>query len=551
MKFIKFYFPIFVFAVLISIPLLVPYLHPGYFPTHDGEWAVVRLSDMFRLLRDLQIPARYSGNLNFGYGYPLFNFTYPFPYYLGTFIHLLGFGFVDSIKIMFALTIPFSAFFMFLASRKIWGNNWSGIVSSVLYLYFPYRLVDLFVRGSIGESFAFMLFPIILYSLASLLKKPNSIFLKILGAVSYAMLIASHNILAILFTLTLGLFFLGYVRKINLTLFLNYLFVSIFGLVLSAFFWIPALFEKSNILLSVVPIADRSLYFVNIAQLLNSPWGYGIPTDRINPFTYQLGWPFILVLTLALIVFILKKIKKLDKVQNENMAFVLFIGIVLFAFLLFKKSAVVWNLPLLSEINYPWIVLSQLGLIISILAGYLMNYKYFKIVIFGVTLLSLLLYIPLAKPSEYFDKGEGFYFTNDATTTSSHELMPLWVKNIPFERPLEKVQVIDGVGKISNLVYDSKKISFYAKTQKESLIRINTIYYPGWKILVNGFNQEINYKNDKGVMEIKLTKGNHVVDASFHETPLRKMSNIISIIGLFVMFMLIFKNLLIKIKWKF
>jgi hypothetical protein len=257
------------------------------------------------------------------------------------------------------------------------------------------------------------------------------------------------------------------------------------------------------------------------------------------------------VLISVLIVFVLRKIKKIDKAQNENLAFVLTFGVFLFAFLLFRQSAIAWKLPLLSEINYPWIVLSQLGLIISILAGYLMNYKYFKIITFGIILLSLSIYIPLAKPSGYFDKGEGFYFTNDATTTSSHELMPLWVKNIPFERPLEKVQVVNGVGKINNVIYDSKKISFYAKIQKESLIRINTIYYPGWKILVNGLNHEINYKNDKGVMEIKLAKGDYTIDASFHETPLRKMSNLISLLGLFVIFMLIFKSLFIKIKWRF
>src|SRR3990170_4245274 len=94
------------FVLVISIPLLIPYFHSGYFPTHDGEWAVVRLSDMFRELKDFQIPARYSGNLNFGYGYPLFNFVYPLPYYLGSFFHLLGLGLVDSVKAVFALSIP-------------------------------------------------------------------------------------------------------------------------------------------------------------------------------------------------------------------------------------------------------------------------------------------------------------------------------------------------------------------------------------------------------------------------------------------------------------
>src|SRR5258708_2602213 len=101
-------------SFFVSVPLIVPYLHSGYFPTHDGEWAVVRLGDMYRELKDLQFPARYSGNLNFGYGYPLFEFAYPLPYYLGFFIHLFHISFVNSMKILFVLTVPFSFFGMFL-----------------------------------------------------------------------------------------------------------------------------------------------------------------------------------------------------------------------------------------------------------------------------------------------------------------------------------------------------------------------------------------------------------------------------------------------------
>lgn len=546
MRFIKFYFPVFIFALLISIPLLIPYVHPGYFPTHDGEWAVVRLSDMFRELRDLQIPARYSGNLNFGFGYPLFNFTYPLPYYLGIFIHLFGVGFVDTIKILFAVTIPLSAFFMLLASRKIWGNSWAGIISAVLYLYFPYRLVDLYVRGSIGESFAFMIFPLIIFSLVSIYTKPESKIFRFIGSVSYAALIMSHNIMAILFTLTLGFFILGYIKKKDLRIIRSFIFVILFGLSISAFFWIPALFEKSNILLSQVPIADRNLYFVKINQLLNSPWGYGTPTDPINPFTYQIGWPFILILIAVLVVFILRRFGKLRNHANENLAIALFSGFFIFAFLLFKDSEVLWKLPLISEINYPWVVLSQLGLIASLLAGYLSNYKYFKFIAFGAIFLALSVYIPYAKPSMYVDRGDGFYFTNDATTTSSQELMPLWVKDFPNERPQQKVEFMSGTGQIENIYFNSKEITFNANIEGKSVIRINTIYYPGWELTVDNSKNEINYANNKGVMDFSLDPGKHAIKASFKETPLRKLSNIISLAGIILLLLLLLQK-----KWKF
>ena len=189
---------IILFSLLISIPVILPFFHTGYFPTHDGEWAVVRLGDMFRTLRDLQIPARYSGELNFGYGYPLFNFVYPLPYYLGVFIHLLGVGFVDTVKIIFAGSVFLSAFFMFLASRALWKNTWAGIISAVLYVYFPYRMIDLYVRGSIGESLSFVLFPFLFYLSIRLINKVS--FLPVFGiAICVGVLVMTHNIMTVLF----------------------------------------------------------------------------------------------------------------------------------------------------------------------------------------------------------------------------------------------------------------------------------------------------------------------------------------------------------------
>jgi len=68
--------------ILIALSLLVigPFFKPGFFETHDGGWAVVRLGAMHRAFADLHLPARWAGELNFGYGYPLFEFTYPLPY---------------------------------------------------------------------------------------------------------------------------------------------------------------------------------------------------------------------------------------------------------------------------------------------------------------------------------------------------------------------------------------------------------------------------------------------------------------------------------------
>ena len=527
---------IILFALSISVPVVLPFFHQGYFPTHDGEWAVVRLTDMFRLLRDFQIPPRYSAELNFGYGYPLFNFAYPLPYYLGIFLHLLGIGFVDTIKILFAASVFFSGFFMFIASRLLWGSTWAGIASSILYIYFPYRMVDLYVRGSIGESLSFILFPLLFYLAIRLISKPSFL---LVGAIAFcvASLIMTHNIMAVIFMpLYIVLILIQAIFK-NKEAIKTFSLSIFLGFGLSAFFWIPAILEKSNILLSQMPIANRDLYFVTLNQFLFPKWGYGVPVDP-NGFSYQLGLVHLVVFIIVILslLFLLIKDKKYFKKYSVQIASALAIFTAFFIFLLFKPSEFLWeNIPLLSEINYPWIALGILGFLISLLAGFLPKQILRKYLVVFLGVIAVFIVLPYAKPEYYFNKGDNYYLTNDATTTSSNELMPLWVKKFPSQRPVQKAEIIKGKGTIGEIFSNSKKIEFYANVSSDSVIRINRIYYPGWNVSVDNVSVPISYSNEKGVMEMNIPAGRHEVKASFTETPIRLLSDFISLISVFAL----------------
>lgn len=531
------------FFFCVSIPIILPFFHTGYFPTHDGEWAVVRVADMFRILRDFQFPARYSGNLNFGYGYPLFNFTYPFPYYFGVIFHFLGFGFINTIKILFAGSVVFSAMFMFLASRNLWKNTWAGIISSILYIYFPYRMIDLYVRGSIGESLSFALFPLLFYLAIKLIEKP-SILLIFCIAISSGILITTHNIMTVIFMPLYIIFMLIQAIFKNKKAIKTFLISIILGFGLSAFFWIPAIFEKNNILVSKIPIADRNLYFVNFSQFIFPRWGYGVPTDP-NGFSYQLGlvhFVIFIILVLFLLSLLIKS-KKYFKEYSIKIACVLIIATAFYTFLLFKPSEFLWkNIPLLSEINYPWVCLGILGFLVSLSAGFLCKKIIGRYIAVLLSIIAVFIVLPYAKPQYYINKGDGYYLTNDATTTSSNELMPLWVKKIPLQRSVNKVELIKGVGNIQNVFFNSKQIKFSVNVLSQSIIRINTIYYPGWSAFVDKTNMPISSSNEKGVMDVSVSSGKHVVQLNFGETPLRLISDMISLSVLFMFLLLVIKR---------
>jgi len=527
---IAMYILAFLLVALLSLPLVFSFFKTGYFPTHDGEWAVVRLADMYRTLRDFQFPARYSGYLNYGYGYPLFNFAYPMPYYLGVVFVIAGFGFVNTVKILFVGATILSAYFIFLASRHIWKNTWAGMVSAVLYLYFPYRLVDLYVRGSLGEILAFAAFPLIILSISVLSENSRPIFYVIVLAVSTAFLITSHNIMSVLFLLVIVVFTSIHILFKKKQMIYSVGLGLILGIGLSAFFSLPALFEKHNILLSKIPIADRNLYFVQPHQLLFSSFGYGIPTEQ-NSFTYQIGIPQFLILLLSVVVVVLSFIRKQITFYAKVAATLVFLNI-FFIMMMFSVSSALWRLPLLSEINYPWTMLSQIGFCIALLGGFLVTrIKPIAFIVGFLALVAAILYAPFARPSHFVDRGDNFYVTNDATTTSSTELLPLWVETRPIMKRADQKIETTAEAVVSNLTSTSNLISFSITSNTDNIVHINTIYYPGWKLYLNGKETDIDYMNDKGIISTAIPAGNHSLRASFTETPFRIFANTLTIIS--------------------
>lgn len=517
--------------IFLSILLISPFFNAGFFPTHDGEWAVVRLADMYRELRDFQIPPRLSGNLNFGYGYPLFNFAYPLPYYFGFILKIIGFGFVDSIKLLFAMSVPMSGIGMYFLGKNIWSSRFSGIISAVLYMFLPYRLVDLYVRGSLGESLSFIYFPFIILCFYKIFHNKNIRLYALSLSFLVAFLIMTHNIMAVLFApiificLLVGLIFKKY----------PFLFISsigsIAGVCMSAFFWVPALFEKQFVSLSKIPIADRSLYFVNPLDLLNSPWGYGIPTDS-NAFTYQIGHAHLIGIIVAFVI----ALYTLRKRERSSIIVVSITACMfLYTLMLFRSAHVIWRiLPLFREINYPWTMLSVIGFLTSLLIGFLGRLSKVPILGFVFILFAILSLLPFAHPKEYVNRGDDFYLTNDATTTSSNEFMPLWVKEKPNFRFLEKAQITRGEGIIKDLVLRSNQISFSTDLKNQATVRINTIYYPGWRAYVDNKEESINYSNKKGLMEIVIPQETKNVEFIFGETGLRLFANFLSAVSFIV-----------------
>lgn len=500
-------------VVIFNIFFCLPFLNKGYFPTQDGEWAIVRLTEMTREIRDLQFPPRWSDFLNHGYGYPLFLYTYPLPYYMGSLIHLLGISFISTIKVLFVSSMVLGSLGFYFFSKKYWGN-YGGIICSIFYSTFPYRLINLYVRGSLGESIALAIFPWLLWFYDRYIDNPkkSSLF----PSLFFTLLVISHNVSFLILTTFLICFLFFKMYRSNLS-FIR-VFIPMFeGLLLTSYFWIPIAFEKKFIVLSIMPLADKSLHFINIKDLL------GLNTQQSIKPPLFLGYPQILLIPYS--VFLLFKKKVLE--QGVILKFYL---VTLLITLLFSTSffSFIWNLPLLNSVDFPWRLMVLISILISFVAGSLIYLKHSKIFFFFFILIFIYFSLPLIQIKNYLPNDDQYYVTNDATTTSNDELMPIWVTIKPKNRPENKVILTNG--EIKDLTYTSRMIEFTANVNAADTVIINSLYFPGWKYKIDNKDINVQIIPNNGTIGIPLSPGNYKVKGTFSRTYVRLVSDIISVI---------------------
>ncbi|HEX8931958.1 MAG TPA: hypothetical protein VF810_02270 [Patescibacteria group bacterium] len=494
--------------ILVSFPAILPLLHHGFFVTDDGEWMIIRFSAFYQALHDGQFPIRFLQRLNFGYGYPVATFLYPGFMYFGSIIHILKINFVDTIKIILGTALLGTTIFTYFWLNKVFNKKLAAFVGAFASLYIPYHFYDVYTRGSVGEVFALMWVAFILW----MIERKNIFFISI----GIFLFLISHNTMAVLFLPLL--FIYGLLRRI-----LSYkqIFLSfILGILMSAFFSVPAIYELRY-----------TNFFVSIISN---------PLDYFAKF-YLIGISTFIIFICGCLYLILSKTDQ--KQKNLTIGF-LFLTL-LVAFFSSANSAWLWQFIPSSFIQFPFRLLSYLIFSIAFIVAFIIsqtktNYRIF--IVLGIVMITTLSSYQFLMPQKYTDKDLGFYSTNEATTTVKDEYLPTWVKVRHSQQANTKVEIIKGKGQILNLIYNNKKILFSVNAKNNVIVKINTNYWPGWEVLTDNKKTNISYNNPEGVMEVTVNSGVHNIQAVFGETPIRLFSDVISFLSFMSLILIVFRK---------
>lgn len=527
-----------IIVLLLSIPAFYNLLRPGFPLSHDGELHVVRIWQMYKGLKDGQIPVRWADTVSYGLGSPIFVVNFQLPYYLGAILYFLGFTLADSFKLQLIATVVLAGVSSYIFFNKLFGIS-AAIVGSIIYTFAPYRFANIYTRGAIGEAWIFVFLPL-LFLIIYKFHKPNLKTI-LIGSLIWTAMILSHTTI-IIFIAPFILFFavwLTLAEKKQSIIFYTLL-VFGYGFLLSSFGFLPALFERIYLKFDTVYSNIFLGHFLPLFQLLR------IPQKNINIGTpFQIGIGNSLIIILGFFAFLI-----LRKRKNKLVSYLTFSLIsVVFSFIfLTKVSLPIWqNIPLFRFILYPWRFLILIVFFSSMIGAAVIKAfpKY------NLILVPFLIFLAIF-PSRHYPRPEGYYQIDDhyfqnyqGSTTIQGEFTPLGLSENIYQYTQPKIGILEGQATFKSLQEKSGKITFTAFVESENaLFKVGQLYFPGWKLIIDEKETLINpvvLINEggkstvlKGLITFYLEQGSHQVKLQFKKTPLRLLADLISLISFLV-----------------
>jgi len=362
----------------------------------------------------------------------------------------------------------------------------------------------------------------------------------------------SHDLIAMMSSIFLGAFFLYLLwqSKKRLQLFIKICMSFVLGLGFTAYFWLPAYFEKQYTMVNLLTdeLADYHLHFVYLKQFFTSPWGYGGSIFGLNDgLSFQIGQAQLVLGAISLIVSVILIWKK----KKEYSIAVLFLLLFIFSlFIQTQHSQFIWDtIQPFSYIQFPWRFLLFSDFTIAFLVAFVfaqIKKQNIKLVL-AASMILLLIFMnkDYFRPESYLRNVTDASYTVPSvikwrTSIMSFEYTPRGIatKKSTVGNTIIAINqnqissssfaVIRGKMAVTQIEDIPQQKEFSVSATEPGLLRLNTFTFPGWKTFID--NYEVAYSDDNPykLITVSVPKGVHIVKAVFTDTPLRFFANIVT-----------------------
>jgi len=575
-------------ACLLTLFAPYPLLQPGLPNTADGALHLYRTVELDQCWQDGVFYPRWAPDLFLGYGYPIFNFYAPLLYYLAEVLHVVGLSFEGAIKAIQIGAFLLYGLGMYVFAREIVGRK-PALLAAAAYAYVPYRFKEAFVQGDYPQFLALALLPLVFWAFYQIIVTSKPVYI-VVGACLYGALILSHNITAMLTSPFLGLYIVWMILSLaplsprggernshrNQVFWKNLvsevlptLVALVLALGLTAFFWLPALYEKRWVQLDLLTkgFFDFRQYFLSLGELL-SP-SLPLDTAASNPYMpFNLGTAQVFLSLVAVLVLLPRF--GLRREEKSHLLFS-FTSLILCVFMMLPASTLVWeHVPFLAFTEFPWRLVGLVGLFTALPAGMslrLLSGKGRLSPDFTALALSLVLvpttvlvYLYPRQPFiEYPDPTPADIMefeleTHAWGTTSGSEYLTIWLTEKPKDSPLlplyragQPISKLDSQhlpkGVQAEMLSHSVVSDSYRFTSSQAFTaRFNTFYFPGWRAYLDGKERDIQISQPHALIEVVIPPGEHTLLLRFENTPVRLLANGLSLATLLVTLIILVRS---------
>jgi hypothetical protein len=510
---------------------------------HDSTAYLPRFVEFYEGLKGGAIVPRWAPDLGAGYGEPTFNFNPPLLYYLGSLFHALGFTFIASENLaIFALLLTAGAG-MYLFASSIWGRH-GGLVAAAAYVFAPHMLVRLYVSHALADFAAFAFIPFAFWGIYGAVVSKSAPH-RIVGVLAVAALMLSSISVAVIVVpaLALPLVWLAWRSRSPGGLAAGVWCIAM-GIALTAFFWLPALRETAFVHISRredrVDFHDHFLY---IQQLFYSPWGYGLSVRGTGDgLSFAVGAVQLVMLGAAAVL--LRPIWRVSAAAGAMLAALLALTLVA-VFFTTPASLFVWErVGALHPLQFPWRFLALVMLASSFACGapFLLlregegRQRAANWLMVALVAAIFLLNFRHADPQRFLKLTDADYSPVNIATkglaATAREFEPTDVRQFPSSPAAEPMTVLSGRAAVAVVARTPTERTFTVGVEQAAELRMNTFYFPGWTLYVDGARQPTSHGNQNGLMDFPLAPGAHAVRFVFLDTPLRAWSRRLSLAAL-------------------
>ena len=533
---------ILIFSLFISIPLISKDINVY---ADDGIQHIARLMGTYQTITEGECPPVIMSNFCNGFGYSWNIFYSPLTAYIPLIFSIFTSSFELMLKLFMVLCSFLSGIEMYSFVKKVTNNRPAGLLASIIYIFAPYRLTDMYMRTAIAELASFIFLPILFHGMYNIFNSEEKSIKKslmlTLGAVG---LILSHITMAMYAAIFCFIYLIIDIKKLKDKQVLKMLGINILLILLfTSFYLLPMLEHKmaTDYEVFMPGRMERTEELIrNKVDLIDLIY------TKSGNFMFDIGLVTLIGLVLTLLAY-----KQVPKENKKIYWFSIISGFICIILSLrifpFEKMPAV-----LKMIQFTFRLLEFSSFFFAFVASinYSLIIKNFRLRdVLVLSLLIVLLLIPYKNNLNYEkewseDKLWPAVEVNENTGRvhagcATFEYLPSKAyNNLDYIKNREnRVYILSGNATIENEQKDGTNMTFdISNVEADTIIELPYIYYLGYEVEVakhDGQTEKIEiFESDNGFVAINVPETATKVTVKYTGTMLMKATYILSAVTL-------------------